>query len=264
MSVSEINRPAGALTVSIGPGGKSRRLAARDVLTTPLALLAAAAVLYLWVSTRELDIIERRMLAGDRIVAALRGHLLLVGVSTAAILIIAVPLGILLSRPALRRIAPLVNAIAVAGQSIPSFGLIVLFALTLGLGPRYAIYALVISALVPVLANTIAGLRQVDPALTEAAFGIGMSRVQVLRRVELPLAVPVMLAGVRTAVVWNVGTATVASFAGAGGLGSIIAVGLIQNRDLVAVVGAALTAFLAIFLDHLARLVQQQLTPRGL
>ncbi len=223
-------------------------------------LLAALAALYLWVHTRNLDIIEQRILTRDHLLAAVRQHLVLVVVSTTAIMAIAVPLGVLLSRPAARRIAPTVNAIAVAAQSIPSFGLIVLFALTLGLGPWYAIYALIISALLPVLANTTAGLEQVDPRLKEAASGIGMSRRQVLWRIELPLAVPVILAGVRTAVVWNVGTATVASFAGAGGLGSVIAVGLIQNRDLVTLVGAALTAFLAIFLDHVARVAHDLLT----
>lgn len=263
MSSTELT-PSPALVASIQPRRPERRLGARDFLTTPLVLLAAVVALYLLVSTRNLDIIEQRMLTGDRLVLAVREHLLLVGVSTAAIVSIAVPLGILLSRPAMRRIAPSVNVLAVAAQSVPSFGLIVLFALTLGLGPRYAIYALVISALLPVLANTTAGLEQVDPRVKEAASGIGMNRLQVLYRIELPLAVPVVLAGVRTAVVWNVGTAAVASFAGAGGLGSIIAVGLIQNRDLVAVVGAALTAFLAIFLDHVARMVQELLTPRGL
>ena len=91
-----------------------------------------------------------------------------------------------------------------------------------------------------------------------------MSRRQVLWHIELPLAVPVMLAGVRTAVVWNVGTATIASFAGAGGLGSVITVGLIQNRDFVTLVGAVLTAALALFLDHVARVAQLLLTPRGL
>jgi len=244
--------------------GDARRLRARDLFTTPLVLLAALVALYLWVRTRNLDIIEQRILTRHHLIEAVQQHLILVVVSTTAILAIAVPLGVLLSRPAARRIAPAVNAITVAAQSIPSFGLIVLFALTLGLGPRYAIYALIISALVPVLANTTAGLEQVDPRLKEAASGIGMSRGQVLWRIELPLAVPVMLAGVRTAVVWNVGTATVASFAGAGGLGSVIAVGLIQNRDLVTLVGAALTAFLAILLDHVARIAHDLLTPRGL
>lgn len=264
MSTVQANRPARALVASTQVRGGGRRLRARDLLTTPLVLLAALAALYLWVRTRDLDIIEQRILTRDHLLTVTQQHLVLVAVSTTAIMAIAVPLGVLLSRPAARRIAPTVNAIAVAAQSIPSFGLIVLFALTLGLGPRYAIYALIISALLPVLANTTAGLEQVDPRLKEAASGIGMSRGQVLWRIELPLAVPVILAGVRTAVVWNVGTATVASFAGAGGLGSVIAVGLIQNRDLVTLVGAALTAFLAIFLDHVARVAHDLLTPRGL
>lgn len=264
MSNVQANPAVGALVASTLVRGDARRLRARDLLTTPLVLFAALVALYLWVHTRNLDIIEQRILTRDHLVAAVQQHLILVVVSTTAIVAIAVPLGVLLSRPAARRIAPAVNAIAVAAQSIPSFGLIVLFALTMGLGPRYAIYALIISALLPVLANTTAGLEQVDPRLKEAASGIGMSRGQVLWRIELPLAVPVILAGVRTAVVWNVGTATVASFAGAGGLGSVIAVGLIQNRDLVTLVGAALTAFLAIFLDHAARIAHDLLTPRGL
>lgn len=264
MSVLAAKPPPGALVASTQLGVDARRLRTRDLLTTPLVLFAALLALFLWVRANDLDIVEQRILTGDSLVATVRQHLLLVGVSTAAIVVLAVPLGVALSRPGVRRIAPAVNAVAVAAQSIPSFGLIVLFALTLGLGPRYAIYALIISALLPVLANTIAGLEQVDPHLKEAASGIGMSRGQVLWRIELPLAVPVILAGIRTAVVWNVGTATVASFAGAGGLGSIIAVGLIQNRDLVTLVGAALTAFLAIFLDHIARMTQELLTPRGL
>lgn len=264
MSNVVANPSVGALVASTQVHRDGRRLRARVLLTTPLVLLAALVALYLWVRTRDLDVVEQRILNGPYLVAAVQEHLLLVGVSTAVIVAIAVPLGIALSRPAARRIAPTVNAVAVAAQSIPSFGLIVLFALTLGLGARYAIYALIISALLPVLANTTAGLEQVDPRLKEAASGIGMSRGQVLWRIELPLAVPVILAGVRTAVVWNVGTATVASFAGAGGLGSVIAVGLIQNRDLVTLVGAALTAFLAIFLDHVARMTQELFTPRGL
>jgi len=262
VSNAVVNPPA--LVASTQVRLDPRRLRARDVLTTPVALLAALVAVYLWVQTRQLDIIEQRILNSDNLVSAVREHLILVGVSTAAIVAIAVPLGVVLSRPAARRIAPVVNAIAVAVQSVPSFGLIVLFALTLGLGARYAIFALIISALLPVLANTTAGLEQVDPRLKEAASGIGMSRGRVLWRIELPLAVPVILAGVRTAVVWNVGTATIASFAGAGGLGSVIAVGLIQNRDLVTLVGAVLTAFLAIFLDHVARMTQELLTPRGL
>ena len=241
-----------------------RRVPLRVILTTPIVLLLVTFALYVWVKTRELDSVEARVLTSAQLLTALRQHLVLVGASTVVVLLIAVPLGILLSRPSARRIAPLAQAIVVAAQSVPSFGLIVVFALTLGLGAKYAIYALIISALLPVLSNTIAGLEQIDAELKEAASGIGLTRGQVLRQVELPLAVPVVLAGLRTAIVWNVGTATVAAFAGAGGLGSIILVGLIQNRDVVTIVGAALTAVLAIFLDHIARLAQDFLTPKGL
>ena len=236
----------------------------RLLFTTPIVLLAGAVALYLWVQTRELDSVEQRILNSTQLGLALRQHLVLVGASTAVVLLIAVPLGIVLSRPSIRRIAPIVNALVVGAQSIPSFGLIVLFALTLGFGAQYAIYALIISALLPVLSNTVAGLEEIDLELKEAASGIGMTRGQVLRRVELPLAVPVVLAGLRTAIVWNVGTATVAAFAGAGGLGTVITVGLIQNRDVVTVVGGMLTAFLAILLDHFARVAQELLKPKGL
>lgn len=242
----------------------ARHKALRMVLTTPLVLLLISFVLYLWIRTRDLDSVEARILTGSQLLAAFRQHLVLVGASTVVVLLVAVPLGILLTRPSARRVAPSVQAIVVAAQSVPSFGLIVVFALALGLGARYAIYALIISALLPVLSNTIAGLEQIDAELKEAATGIGLTRGQVLRQVELPLAVPVVLAGLRTAIVWNVGGATVAAFAGAGGLGSIILVGLIQNRDVVTIVGAALTALLAILLDHVARLVQDYATPKGL
>lgn len=236
----------------------------RVVLTTPVVLLAGMIALFLWVQSRELDSVEQRALGSVQLLTALRQHLVLVGASTLIVIVVAVPLGIILSRPSARRIAPLVHGVVVGAQSIPSFGLLVLFALTLGLGAQYAIYALIIVALLPVLSNTVAGLEQIDEEIKEAASGMGMRRGQVLRRVELPLAVPVILAGVRTAIVWNVGTATVAAFAGAGGLGSVILVGLIQNRDVVTVVGAVLTAFLALVLDHLARLAEELLTPQGL
>lgn len=242
----------------------TRRLPMKMVFTTPAVVLAVAIALYVWVAMRDLDSVESRILTHGQILTALRQHLVLVGVSAAVVLVIAIPSGVLLTRPAARRIAPLAQAIVVAAQSVPSFGLIVIFALTLGLGAKYAIYALIISALLPVLSNTIAGLNQIDSELKEAASGIGLTRGQILWHVELPLAVPVMLAGLRTAIVWNVGTATVAAFAGAGGLGSIILVGLIQDRDVVTIIGAALTALLAILLDHVARMAQDLFTPKGL
>ncbi len=108
------------------------------------------------------------------------------------------------------------------------------------------------------------GLRQVDPNLLEAGRGMGLSNFQVLRKIEMPLAVPVVLAGVRTALVINVGTAALVALTNAGGLGGIIIGGLVSNRPIVTVVGSVLTAVLALFIDYLGRVAEDVLRPRGL
>src|SRR5699024_7507406 len=108
------------------------------------------------------------------------------------------------------------------------------------------------------------GLEQVDDAVLESGRGMGMSKLTVLRRLELPLAVPVVLAGVRTALVINVGTATLVTYIDAGGLGDIIVAGLSTNRVTVQIVGAALTAVLALLIDYLAGIAEDFLRPKGL
>ena len=120
-----------------------------------------------------------------------------------------------------------------------------------GLGFRTAVLALWAYSLLPVLRNTIAGLSAVDPAVVEAARGMGLSPAQVLLRVEMPLSRAVIVAGIRTAAVVNVGTAALASFVGAGGLGDVIQVGISNQRDRILVVGATLTALLALAADWL-------------
>lgn len=246
------------------PGTALARGFLRRALVTPIVLALLLLALYLWVSGRDLDIVEQRALEPALLVEALLQHLTLVGLSAAAVIAIAVPLGILMTRPSFRRAGPAVIAAASVGQTVPSFGVVVLFALTLGFGSEYVVYALILSTVLPVLSNTIVGLEQIDPDLKEAAAGVGLTRLHILTRIELPLAVPVLLAGLRTSIVLNVGTATVAAFIGAGGLGSVIVTGIVQNRDVVTVVGGALTAALALGLDHIARLAQELLTPRGL
>jgi osmoprotectant transport system permease protein len=175
-----------------------------------------------------------------------------------------VPLGIVLTRPWARRVAPLFLGIANIGQAIPSIGILVLLAVTVGIGFEQAIYALVLYAVLPVLRNTMVGLDQVDPTLIEAGRGMGLTSRGVLLRIELPLAVPVMLAGIRTALVINVGTATLATFIGAGGLGWIINQGNVQNRTPVLLTGSALTAVVALALDWIAGIVEDVLRPKGL
>ena len=228
--------------------------------------LAAAALLYMWLWFRgaDLDAVARNSLAGGNVWVRTRQHIEMTVISTFFVLLIAIPLGIALTRKRLRRAAPLVTAVANLGQAIPALGLLMLLVIWLGIGQRSAIIGMVIYAILPVLANTIAGLRAIDPQLTEAARGIGMSSLGVLRKVELPLAVPLILAGVRTALVLNVGTATLATFGGGGGLGDLISNGITNQRMPILVLGSVLTVALALLVDWLASVAELLLRPRGL
>jgi len=233
----------------------------------PIVLVAVSAAVYYWASTQELDSIERRglELAGrDGIVTAFYEHLTLSFVSTFFVILIAVPAGVLLTRPGARALVPPILALANIGQAVPSIGVLALLALGWAIGFWPAIVALVAYSALPVLRNTMAGLQQVDQSTIEAARGMGMTRGAVLMRIELPLAVPVILAGVRTALVINVGTATLATFVNAGGLGDIINAGLTTNRPIVTLVGSVLAASLALFIDHLGGIAEGRLSPKGL
>lgn len=243
--------------------GRAGRILARYLLM-PVLLAVVLGALYLYASGQQLDSIEQRLLNAGALTTALRQHVVLTAVSTALVLALAIPLGIALTRPGLSRITAPTVAVFNIGQSVPSIGLLVLFAIGWGIGFWPAIVALVAYSALPVLRNTMVGLQQVDRSVIESARGMGMSKLQVLARIELPLAVPVTLAGVRTALVINVGTAALATFVGAGGLGDIIDGGLVNGRDLVIVVGAVLTASLALLIDYLGGVAEDLLSPRGL
>lgn len=233
-------------------------------LGTPALLGGALLALYLYVQGQELDRIEQATINADFIGEKLVEHLQLTAVSTALVIAIAVPLGVLLTRGGARRWSAPFLGVANIGQAVPSIGVIVLLAVTVGIGFDKAIIALVLYSTLPVLRNTMVGLQQVDRSLIEAGRGMGMSTLAVLVRIELPLAVPVMLAGIRTALIINVGTATLATFINAGGLGFIIDNGIRLNRDLVLVTGSVLTAVLALLVDWLAGMVEDVLRPKGL
>jgi osmoprotectant transport system permease protein len=157
-----------------------------------------------------------------------------------------------------------VLAVANFGQAAPAVGLIVLLAAWLGLNSWSAVVALVLYAILPVLRNTMIGVQSVDSRLVEAGRGMGMSAFSVLMRVELPLAVPVMLSGIRTALVLLVGTASLATFVGAGGLGLLITTGVTLFLPKVLVAGALLVALLALSIDWLGRVVETVARPKGL
>lgn len=184
--------------------------------------------------------------------------------STLLVLLIAIPLGIMLTRPDYRRYSGPILAVATSAQAMPSYGLIVLFFVWLGRGETTAVLALTSFAILPVLRNTIVGLEQVDPAVVEAGRGMGLTERQVLTRIELPLAVPVILAGARTALVINVGFATLAFLIGGGGLGNTINAGIALNRDVVLYTGTLITAILALTVDWVGAIAEKVLRPKGL
>ena len=231
---------------------------------TPLLLAGVCGALFAYVQSQSLDRIEAAALNAPMIRQRLIEHLQLTIVSTVLVIVIAVPLGMLATRPRARRLAPVFVAVANVGQAIPSIGILVLFGVTIGIGFDKAIYALVLYATLPVLRNTMAGLSAVDPALVESGHGMGLTSGQVLRRIELPLAVPVMLGGIRTALVINVGSAALATFVGAGGLGWLINQGNIHGRTPVLLTGSALAAIVALALDWAAGIVEDVLRPKGI
>lgn len=242
-----------------GPGVRLVRYLGMPVI---LGLVVAGVAVY--VSTADLDSIESRLLAPDLLRALTLRHLQLVAVSTVLVIALAVPLGVLATRPAARRIAPLIIGLGNAAQTVPSFGVLVLIAVVYGIGFAPAVLALVLYAFLPILRNTIVGLSQVDPFVVESARGMGMSQLAALRRIELPLATPVIVAGVRTAAVINVGTATIAALVNAGGLGETIYQGLTNGRTSALVIGGVLAGVLALLLDHLLGIAEEVLRPRGL
>ncbi|UYQ77022.1 ABC transporter permease [Glutamicibacter sp. JL.03c] len=236
----------------------------RSLIWQIVAILAAFAVLMVWLLNADLTETERQTLDPATIWGYTLEHLKLTVISTVIVLLIAIPLGILLTRPSLRRAAPAVRAIANFGQAAPAIGVVVLLAFWLGFGAKTAIVSLVIYAILPVLSNTIVGLQQVDQRIVEAGRGIGMSLMAVLFKVELPLAVPVMLSGIRTALVLLVGTATLATFINGGGLGILITTGVNLNLNVVLITGSLLVALLALTIDWLGRVVEQVARPKGL
>jgi len=203
-------------------------------------------------------------------------HLTLVVVAMAIACVLAIPAGILLAWCRVRAIVSTVLGIVNVVQPIPSLALVALagavflylrenfgMALsTIGLLP--GLIALVAYAVLPVLRNTFTGIRQVDPTVIEVARGMGMRSHQILLSVQLPLALPVIMAGVRIATVWTIGVAALAALIGTGGLGNLIFRGLSNYRVSLILAGAVPAAVMAVVFDLLLGLAEKWLTPRGM
>ena len=234
----------------------------RDLVATPVITIIGLALVLLYTANRQLDSVEQRVLNPAYLWAKFLEHIWLTVTSTVLVIAIALPLGIALSRPAVGRIRTGTLAFGGFMQALPAYGVIILLAFIVGFGTTTAIIALVLASFLPVLTNTVVGLRQVDPALIEAARGMGMSARQTLLQVEIPLAVPVMVAGIRVALVLNVGTAALTTFIGAGGLGEPISAMLNLGRSQAVFATSAIVAALALLIDWLAGVVERLVSGR--
>lgn len=198
----------------------------------------------------------------EDVLSGLLVHIQLVVISMLIAAVIGITLGIIITRVKFLKGVTLGTAGIL--QTIPSLAMLGFMIPFFGIGMNTAIVALFLYSLLPIIRNTYTGITDVDPAVIEAARGMGMTDMQILFRVQLPLALSVMMAGIRTATVINVGTATLAAFIGAGGLGEFIFLGIQRNIDALTLLGAIPAAVLALIIDYLLGLVEKGTTPKGL
>jgi osmoprotectant transport system permease protein len=193
-------------------------------------------------------------------------HISIVGVAVGAAILLGVPLGIAITQN--QRVADVVLYVAGIIMTIPSIALFgvmipILSLINQGIGYLPAVIAVFLYSQLPIVRNTYTAIKSVDPALREAARGMGMTSWQRLRRVEIPIALPIIMAGVRVAVVINIGIAAIAAYIGAGGLGMLIRAGITQTDPRQLVAGALAVSVLAVAADYSLLWLQQRLTPRG-
>jgi osmoprotectant transport system permease protein len=208
------------------------------------------------------QLVQQFQMRWGEVVSATFVHIQLVFFSMLIAIVLGVLLGILVTR------VPKLTTYVLGGagimQTIPSLALLGFMIPIFGIGVKTAIAALFLYSLLPIIRNTYTGIKDVDKATTEAAKGMGMTNMQILFKVELPLAIPVIMAGVRTAAVINVGNATLAAFIGAGGLGDFIFLGITRGIDGLILLGAIPAAILAIILETLFGAFEKWTTPKGL
>ncbi len=209
-----------------------------------------------------MDLINTFINRSDDIIPAFQEHIFLAGVAMLIAIVIAVPLGIILTR--FEKMAETVIGITAIVQTIPSLALLGFMLPIFGIGTVPAVIALTLYALLPILRNTYAGITGVDPALVDAGKGMGMTSFQILYMVELPMTMPILMAGIRTATVLTIGVAALATFIGAGGLGDIIIRGLNINDKNLILAGAIPAAALALVFDYILKKLEQKVTPKGM
>jgi osmoprotectant transport system permease protein len=209
-----------------------------------------------------MDLINTFINRKSDIWVAFQEHIFLAGIAMMIAIAIAVPLGIILTR--YKKLAEPIIGVTAIIQTVPSLALLGFMLPIFGIGKVPAIIALTLYALLPILRNTYTGILGVDPALVDAGKGMGMTSRQILFMVELPLTLPILMAGVRTATVLTIGVAALATFIGAGGLGDLITRGLnVMDKNLI-LAGAIPAAILAIVFDFALKKLEDKVTPKGL
>jgi osmoprotectant transport system permease protein len=247
-----------ALNARIEVGGESVASVARDALTA-MGLGSATAAGDRPARSGRGSFVEFVRERRAELASLTGRHLLLVGISLLAAIVVAVPLGLWLEGH--RRVAePVIRALGVI-QTIPGIALLAFAIPLFGVGVVPALIALWLYGLFPIVRHTYSGVRDADPRAVHAAHALGMTRGQILRQVRTPLAAPSIMAGIRTAAVINVGTATLAAFIGAGGLGEPIATGLALADTRLILFGAIPAALLALTVDFALGWLEGRVTP---
>ncbi len=198
----------------------------------------------------------------DEIGEALVKHIQITAMAVGLAILIGVPLGILITKK--KKLANIVINITNTFQTLPSLALFGLIIPILGIGLVPSVFVLFLYALLPIIKNTYIGINNVDLASIEAGRGMGMKKSQILTMVEIPLALPVIMGGIRISTVINIGTATIAALIGAGGLGDFIFKGISMNSNNMILTGAVLTALLAISVDFILGKIEKALVPKGI
>lgn len=175
--------------------------------------------------------------------------------------ILAIPLGFAVARK--RKLSRLTISIANVMQTIPSLAMLAILMFLIGTGPNTVVFAVFLYAILPILKNTVSGINSITPELVDAARGMGMTKLQLMTKVELPLAISIIMGGIRNALVLAIGVTAVGTFIGAGGLGDIITRGItVANGSPIIIAGAIPTALMAVLADFLLGIIENKLTPR--
>lgn len=236
-----------------------KRLAAIVVRWIFIALVA-----YFLFWSYQNDYFEPLLNETNELFVLLKQHVILVVISSVLAILAAIPAGIFVTRAKFKKAQWFFLGIANVGQTVPSLAVLALAMGFLGTGFQPAVFALFVYSILPILRNTVAGIESIDPDLIDAAQGMGFKPGQVLWRVELPNAALSIIAGIRTSLVINVGTAALAFLIGGGGLGTWIYTGITLFDNSYLISGAVPVTILALAVDYLLRLIEWIVVPKSL